>query len=77
MLLHPDVPRVGHDFTGVMAPDVTESEKSPPKPEPMVYKDMTLNGKILESLPVNSDRRNLMTIPKLEQSRNNFIKMAR
>ena len=31
MLLQPDVPRMEHDFTGVVAPDVTENEKIGPK----------------------------------------------
>ena len=35
-LLQPDVPRVERDFTGVVAPDVTENEKSALKPEPMI-----------------------------------------
>ena len=30
-LLLPDVPRMEHDFTGVVAPDVTENEKNGPK----------------------------------------------
>ena len=29
--MQPDVPRMEHDFTGVVAPDVTENEKIGPK----------------------------------------------
>ena len=33
-LLQPDVLRVEHDFTGVVAPDVTENEKIGPETRP-------------------------------------------
>ena len=36
LLLQPDVPRVERIFTGVVAPDMTENEKSAPKSEPMI-----------------------------------------
>ena len=33
----PDVPRMEHDFTGVVTPDVTDNEKNRPKEqEPMI-----------------------------------------
>ena len=53
--MQPDVPRMEHDFTGVVAPDVTENEKSALKTEPMIIKTMSMIGKIRESLLVNSN----------------------
>ena len=35
-LLQSDVPRGERDFTGVVAPDVTENEKIGPETEPMI-----------------------------------------
>lgn len=52
--MQPDVPRMEHDFTGVVAPDVTENEKIGPKNRADDIKTMSMIGKIRESLPVNS-----------------------
>jgi hypothetical protein len=46
------------DFTGVLAPDVTEKEKIGSETRADDIKTMSLIGKIRESLPVNSDKMN-------------------
>lgn len=53
--MQPDVPRMEHDFTGVVAPDVTENEKIGPKNRADDIKTMSMIGKIRESLLVNSN----------------------
>ena len=58
MSLQPDVPLMKCDFTGVLAPDVTENEKIDSETRADDIKTMSLIGKIRESLPVNSDERN-------------------
>lgn len=44
-----------HDFTGVVAPDVTENEKIGPKNRADDIKNDEYDRKIRESLPVNSN----------------------
>lgn len=44
-----------HDFTGVVAPDVTENEKIGPETRADDIKSDEYDRKIRESLPVNSN----------------------
>ena len=54
--MQPDTLRVEHDFTGVVAPDVTENEKiGPENRADDIKKTMSMIGKIRESLPVDSN----------------------
>ena len=54
-LLQPDVLRVERNFTGGVAPDVTENEKIGPKNRADDIKSDEFDRKIRESLPVNSN----------------------
>lgn len=46
------------NFTGVVAPDVTENEKNGPETRADDIKSDGVDRKIRESLPVDSDRKN-------------------
>ena len=58
MPLQPDVLLMKCDFTGALAPNVTENEKIGSETRADDIKMMSLIGKIRESLPINSDEMN-------------------